>query len=118
VNFSHIPKFGILGRDNFFSPSPVGAVPVIPNLVSSPSSAWQVKLMSVVSCLEHLAECLGIQRSGTKSMHLVISGEVPTTIGRVTTTIGRVPGNSTESLVVHLTNASYNFRRGAMLKDS
>jgi hypothetical protein len=64
-----------------------------------------------------LAECLGIQPSSTKSMHPVISSELPATIGRVPETIGRVPENSAESLVIHLTNASCNFRRGAVLKD-
>jgi hypothetical protein len=43
-----------------FSPSPVGVVTSVPNLVSSSLSAWQVKLLSVVSCLEQLFECLGI----------------------------------------------------------
>jgi hypothetical protein len=85
-------------------------VPLVPNLISSPLSAWQVKLLSVVSCLEQLSEYLQIQSSATKSMHPVISSKVPKTIGRV-------HGNSAESLVVHLTKASYNFRRDAMLKD-
>jgi hypothetical protein len=40
-------------------------------------------------------------------MHPVILSEVPETIGRVPGTIGRVLGNLVESLVVHLTNASY-----------
>jgi hypothetical protein len=51
-------------------------------------------------------------------MHLVISSEVPATIGRVLGIIGRVSVNSVESLIVHLTNASCNFRRGVVLKDS
>jgi hypothetical protein len=51
-------------------------------------------------------------------MHLVISIKVAETIDRVSRTIGRVLENSAESLIVHLTNASYNFRRDAMLKDS
>jgi hypothetical protein len=101
-----------------FSLSLVGVLPLVPNLISSPLSAWQVKLSSVVSCLEQLSECLRIQSSATKSMHPVISSEVPETIGRVSVIIGQVFGNKAESLVVHLTNASYNFRRGAMLKDS
>jgi hypothetical protein len=41
----------------------------------------------------------------------VISSNVPKIIGRV-------HGNVVESLLVHLANASYNFSRGAMLKDS
>jgi hypothetical protein len=76
-----------------------------------------VKLLSDVSYLEQLAECLKIQPSAIKSMHPIISGEVRATIGRVPERIGRVPENSVESLVVHLTNASYNFRRGVVLKD-
>jgi hypothetical protein len=44
-------------------------------------------------------------------MHPIISSKVLATIGRVT-------GNSVKSLVVHLTNASYNIRRGDVLKDS
>jgi hypothetical protein len=99
-----------------FSPSLVRVVPLVPNLVSSPLSAWQVNLSSTVSCLEQLYECLRIQPSGTKSMHPVISSEVSDTIGRVPRTIDRVLGNLAESLVVHLTNASYNFRRVTMLK--
>jgi hypothetical protein len=35
-----------------FSLIPVGVVPLVPNLISTPLSAWQVKLLSVVSCLE------------------------------------------------------------------
>jgi hypothetical protein len=77
-----------------------------------------MKLLSDVSYLEQLAECLKIQLSAIKSMHPIISGEVHATIGRVSERIGRVPENSAESLVVHLTNLSCNFRRGAVLKYS
>jgi hypothetical protein len=51
-------------------------------------------------------------------MHPVILSKVSEIIGRESGTIGRVVRNLAESLVVHLTNASYNFRQGAMLKDS
>jgi hypothetical protein len=49
-----------------FSLSPVGMVPLVPNLINSPLSAWQVKLPSDVSCLEQLSKCLQIQPSTTK----------------------------------------------------
>jgi hypothetical protein len=50
-------------------------------------------------------------------MHHVISSEVSTTLGGVPGKIDRVPENLVESLVFHLTNASYNFRGGVALKD-
>jgi hypothetical protein len=115
----HLPEWADSWRTPCsFSLSPVGVVPLVPNLFSSPLSGWQVKLPSAVSCLEQLFEYLRIQPSATKSMHPIISREVPKIIGRVPRTIDRVLGNSAESLVVHLTNASYNFRRDTMLKDS
>jgi hypothetical protein len=40
------------GHHYSFSLSPVGMVPLVLNLISSPLSAWQVKLPSAVSCLE------------------------------------------------------------------
>jgi hypothetical protein len=101
-----------------FSPSLVSVVPLVPNLVSSPRSAWQVKFPSDVSYLEQLAECVVIRSCSTKSTHFVISSEVSAIIGRVPGTIDWVPRNSIESLVFNLTNASYNFRWGVVLKDS
>jgi hypothetical protein len=62
-------------------------VPLVPNIISSPLSAWQVKLPSVVPYLEQLAGCVGIQLSATKSMHPIISSEMPATIGQVPGTI-------------------------------
>jgi hypothetical protein len=63
----------------FFSPSPFGVVPMVPNLVSSTrvlgkgasvlkiqAFLLQVKLPSALYCLEQLAESLGIQTSVTK----------------------------------------------------
>jgi hypothetical protein len=64
-----------------FSLSPVGMVPLVSNLISSPLSAWQVNLSSIVSCLEQLYECLRVQPSATMSMHLIISSEVSEIIG-------------------------------------
>jgi hypothetical protein len=61
------------------SPSPFGMVPMVVNLVNSPrvlskgasvlkiqAFLLQVKLSSVLYCLEQLAESLGIQTSATK----------------------------------------------------